>query len=452
MALPLAMILFVPDLVLSTDKPMKRVDWLDLSCLLAPIAVGGLLTLAAVDRHSFFTWVFQSNYRATSSIPLLHNWGMITGYLRGNWALLGLSFVSTAMVSVRSKARGAVALIVAWWLITFAFLMVCSPLWRQYLVFLAYPLAVVIGGGLAATGEWMLRSRRERWRRVGPRSAWAMLTVLGLISFGLHRWEKTRPKVLDGPEWTSELLAARAFIEETVPPDGFVTTDDALLAFAAGRLVQPPFTEASKKQIELGNFTTRDAMAAMLRYGAEAAVFVTGRLIRLPGFEEWIDDVATDRREFGEMRAYRLDLPRCDPKSTIANFENGIELRGYALSRAELHPGDSLTVMLSWGQVDEISGDSHVFMHLVDDEGRLWAQRDGPLGHDEDFTRLWEEDELLFDTRQVRLGDKAPLGKYDLTVGLYHWPSLERLPAYHPDGDRWPQDRVVVTQLNVMSR
>lgn len=326
-----------------------------------------------------------------------------------------------------------------------------SPLWRQYLIFLAFPLAIVSGGGIVAAGRKMLRLRRGTWRQEGLRALWAVLTIVWLTAFGLNRWEKTRPKLVEGPEWSSDHLAARSFIEEKVPPDGFVATDDPLLALAAGRLVQPPFTEASKKQIEMGNFTTEGAMEAMLRYGSEAALFSTGRLILLPGFEEWVSEVATGRREFDELRAYRLDLPRREPDSTLARFENGIELRGYALSRGVLGPGDVLMVMLFWRCTDEVTEDNHVFSHLVHEEGGRWGQHDGPLQDGECPTSQWEQKELVVDVHRISLSPEAPPGTYFLTVGMYPWPSLERVPVFLPNGDRWPQHRAVVTEISVVS-
>jgi hypothetical protein len=448
--LPLTMILFLPDLLLPTDRPTQRVTWLDLLYFVAPVLIVGLLTLAAVDRRSFFTWVLQSNYEATSSVPLRHNWSMMTSYLESNWALLGLSVASAVTVAIAPKKRGAVAIIAAWWLATFAILMACSPLWSQYLVFLAYPLAILTGGGVVATGRWMGRLRRGG--QVWPCVVCTVLMVLLVISFGVDRWQKTRPDLLDGPEWSSDLVGARAFVETAVPRDGFVATDDPLLAFAAGRLVPPPFTEATKKQIELGNFTAKDATEGMLRYGVQAALFSTGRLIRLPELEEWIDQVAIERREFGELRAYWLDLPRRDPISNMSRFDNGIELRGYALSRGELHPGEVLTVMLFWRGAGRVPKSPHVFAHLVDEDGGLWGQHDRRLKKGERQPGQSEDDELVFDVHSVKLSPEAPSGTYFLTVGMYPWPSLERVPAFLPDGTRWPQDRVVVARLKVVSR
>ncbi len=448
---PLAVVLFLPDWILPADEPLQRVRWPDILLFLAPMVTAGLLVLAAVDRRSFFSWVFQSNYQAVRKVPLDENWQMLTSFLRSSWALIGLSAASSAMLATSSSKRRALPFLATWWLSISAMLMVLTPLWRQYLIFLAFPLVIASAGGIVATGKWMLRSRHGRWRQESLHTLWAALTILGLIIFGVDRWQKTKPYLLQGPEWSSEHLAARAFIEAAVPPDGFVATDDALLAFAAGRLVQPPYTEATKKQIELGNFTKEDAMAGMLRYGAQAALFGTGRLTRIPDFETWIDEVATERREFGDMRAYRLDLPRRDPISTMAYFENGIELRGYALSRDELHPGDVLTVMLFWKRTESVPEDYHVFVHLIDDHGGLWGQHDGPPRGGERPTSQWEEDEQVFDMHNVRISPEAPPGSYRLTVGMYPWPSLERVAAFLPDGDRWPQDRAVVTELSVIS-
>jgi hypothetical protein len=194
----------------------------------------------------------------------------------------------------------------------------------------------------------------------------------------------------------------------------------------------------------------------MLRYGAHAALFGTGRLKRLPGFEEWIGEVATERCDFGEMRAYRLDLPRRDPISTLARFENGIELRGYAVSRGDMHPGDVLTVMLFWRGTELVPEAPHVFAHLIREDGGLWGQHDRRLQTSEQQTgrsseSSGRENELVFDVHRVKLSPEAPPGRYVLTVGMYPWPSLERVPAFLPDGSRSPQDRVVVAPLDVVS-
>jgi hypothetical protein len=44
-----------------------------------------------------------------------------------------------------------------------------------------------------------------------------------------------------------------------------------------------------------------------------------------------------------------------------------------------------------------------------------------------------------------------PPGTYTLTVGMYDYGTKERLPAIGPDGERFPNNRIVLDQLQVMT-
>jgi hypothetical protein len=225
-----------------------------------------------------------------------------------------------------------------------------------------------------------------------------------------------------------------------------------MLAFAVGRLVPPPLTELSTKQIKVGNMKTDDARGSILWYGAQTALFSTGRLGRLPGLEDWVASVAAERRDFGELRAYWLDLPQSGPHLAESYLGRKIKLRGYALSSDELRPGDALTVALLWECDGAVSEDYHVFVHLVDEEGHLLGQHDGVPGVGERPTSQWMVGQRVFDTHLVEIGQDVPPGRYNLFVGMYGWPSLERLPAFLPDGGRWPDDRILLGQVLVISR
>jgi hypothetical protein len=70
----------------------------------------------------------------------------------------------------------------------------------------------------------------------------------------------------------------------------------------------------------------------------------------------------------------------------------------------------------------------HFFHHLLDESGVLVAQADGPGV----FSRYWQAGEFFETWFDIALpADVAP-GHYQLVVGLYDWPSLER--AYLTDG------------------
>ena len=451
---PLGAILLFPNSVLPGGRTLGRAKWWDILLFTAPIVGASLLVLAAVDRESFFAWVFGTNYQAATRAPVAENLTMLLEFLRSSWALIGAAAVGSVVLVVSptsepSDRSRALALLGIWWAATTAMLLVLTPLWRQYLIFLSFPLAVASAGGIVEGGKWVIKPRDGAEGHRNPATLWTRLLIIAMLVFGIDRWNKTRPYLLQGPEWSAELLAAKEFIEEIVPPDGFIATDDALLAFAAGRLVQPSFTEASKKQIELGNFTTEDAIDGMLRYGSQAALLGTGRLERLPGYELWIDEVASERHEFGEMRAYRLDLPRRAPDKTMARFENGIELQGYALSHSQLDAGDELTVMLYWRATQGVPADNHIFVHLVDETGRLWGQHDGRPNRGQQPTSQWQKGKLVYDTHDLPLSAEARPGRYRIAVGMYPWPDVERVPVFRPGGGRWKGDRVIVAEVEV---
>jgi hypothetical protein len=111
-----------------------------------------------------------------------------------------------------------------------------------------------------------------------------------------------------------------------------------------------------------------------------------------------------------------------------------------------------LTVMLFWQSSEAVSADYHVFVHLVNEEGYLYGQHDGVPGMGERPTDQWTAGQRVFDTHSIEVGQGAPPGSYHLLVGMYGWPSLERLPAFLPDGSRWPDDQVLFEDIVVSSR
>jgi len=480
-ALPLAVILFLPDLHWTLDRPAtgraaslplamypspfvgdgaaRKTGGLDLAVFLGTAASVGLLVLAAIDRHAFSTWVLQYNYRTASSMQAAAssaNWDQIVGYLEQRWTSVWLAVTGAVALCTTRAGRYGLVIAAVWFLATVVTLLVWSPVWVHYLLFLALPLVAVAGGGLAMLGGWVAGGYKREQRPVYWRVALAALALAGLVVFVVERCGETMPYLTEGPEWSPDRLAARAFLETAVPPDGFVATDDPLLAFAAGRLVPPQMTGASHKRIHSGYLTAGGLVASVLRYRAQVVLFATGRLEQLPAFERWVAAVATGRRDFGPLRAYGLDLPPSAPHTASSRLGSGIELRGYALSDDELRPGDVLTVTLFWRRDGPVplNADHHVFVHLESalqdtEAGRVWGQHDGPPLLGAYPTSDWTEDLLLPDPHPIKIAPETPPGKARLLVGMYGWPSLERLPAFLPDGSRWPDDRIVLAELEV---
>jgi 4-amino-4-deoxy-L-arabinose transferase-like glycosyltransferase len=452
--LPLAVSFFLPGLGRIVDRPARRTGWLDIVAFLG-VAIGlGLLVLALVERDTFFTSVVRYNYQVTGTNVQLAapdvNWNHVVEYLRERWALVWLAATAVAMLCMTPSGRRGLVVTASWFIATLVTLLAWSPIWKHYLLLLALPLVAVAGGGLATIGEWVIRESGDNLRLTRWRMVLVALMVVGAGAFAVERCGESMPQPEGGPEWTPDRLAARAFLETTVTPGGFVVTDDPLLAFAAGRLVPPALTGASYKRIRSGYLTVEDLVVSVLRYRAQAVLFATGRLAQLPAFEHWVAAVASKRYGFDSLWGYRLDLPSFAPHVAASHLGSGIELCGHALSSDELRPGDVLTVTLFWERDGSVAEDYTVFVHLVDEENHMSGQHDGPPLMGAYPTSRWTKGLLLPDPHALVISPETPPGKYRLLVGMYHWPSLERLPAYRPDGERWLDDRIQLTKVHVI--
>jgi hypothetical protein len=107
-------------------------------------------------------------------------------------------------------------------------------------------------------------------------------------------------------------------------------------------------------------------------------------------------------------------------------------------------------VTLFWSTETPIVEDYTVFVHLVDGTGQLRAQHDGIPLMGAYPTSQWPQNLLVPDPHAIPVGPNAPPGQYTVFVGLYHRPSLDRLPAFTADGSRWPDDRIELANVTIL--
>jgi hypothetical protein len=118
-----------------------------------------------------------------------------------------------------------------------------------------------------------------------------------------------------------------------------------------------------------------------------------------------------------------------------------IELLGYDVSGDE-----ALEVTLYWRALTALDQDYTVFMHLLDEDGALLGQGDGPPLNADYPSSYWLPGELLSDTHVIALQEALPPGAY-LLVGLYRLGDGVRLPAYDAQGERAPNDAIKLDAL-----
>ncbi len=115
------------------------------------------------------------------------------------------------------------------------------------------------------------------------------------------------------------------------------------------------------------------------------------------------------------------------------NFGDQGTLLGYDLPPMTARPGDTLNLILYWKVRQEVPTDYSAFVHLVDEQMNIYAQRDSlhPGGYP---TRLWTVDEYNRDPHDLVIPLGTPPGEYLLGVGLYDSTTMMRLPVLEEEG------------------
>lgn len=126
-------------------------------------------------------------------------------------------------------------------------------------------------------------------------------------------------------------------------------------------------------------------------------------------------------------------------------LQSYIHLIGYDLEP----PTDSLLrLTLYWSTDNPIEVDYTVFVHLLNSKGEIVAQHDTAPARGHCPTVVWPPHEVIVDQIEVNLPPDLPSDTYRLIAGMYHQPTLQRLPLFQ-DGVRLPQDSVLLTTVTL---
>jgi hypothetical protein len=171
-----------------------------------------------------------------------------------------------------------------------------------------------------------------------------------------------------------------------------------------------------------------------------------------PLVEDWLNrnafPLGAEWLENARVTAYSACTSALEEQSQHAVFANRIELRACALDPGPLGPTEVIHVSLSWRSLQPIDADYTVFVHLIGEGGRIWAQHDShPVGCSCP-TSSWDVGEEITDQHGIALPADIPPGEYKLVLGLYDATTGERLPLTTSAQDT-PADRVVVGPITV---
>lgn len=163
--------------------------------------------------------------------------------------------------------------------------------------------------------------------------------------------------------------------------------------------------------------------------------------------------------ETGEISLGPVVVPVVEREFTIPPMQHRLEtnlgdqvtLLGYDLSPWRVTPSSSLHLTLYWQARREMGTSYTVFTHLLDQDNRIWGQKDS-IPRDGTYpTTSWVAGEVIVDEYEIVVNPEAPPGHYLLEVGMYNAaaPTLPRLPVLDSIGQT-TGDRILLGEVTVV--
>jgi hypothetical protein len=158
---------------------------------------------------------------------------------------------------------------------------------------------------------------------------------------------------------------------------------------------------------------------------------------------DWNQDVRFVMYAVPSAPATEIEVP------VNQTFGDHISLQGYTLANDELAPGDIVQITLFWQTDTKLDKRYKVFLHLLDENGQLVAQRDSEPGSTLKPTTIWEPNEPITDNHGILIPADLPPGRYILSLGLYDIADPNsRLPIQTENGqlDALTLQTIVITE------
>jgi hypothetical protein len=154
---------------------------------------------------------------------------------------------------------------------------------------------------------------------------------------------------------------------------------------------------------------------------------------------------AGDAARVGPLKVPLDDAtPAAGETPLAAHLGEALDLAGY---RVDLREG-RMVVRLRWQAVARPEQDYTVFIHLEGAGGGIVAQSDEQPRAGAYPTSLWDAGETVVTEQALELPADLPAGPYKLWVGMYWWPTGERLPV-RVEGRSAPEDRLLLETISV---
>jgi hypothetical protein len=123
------------------------------------------------------------------------------------------------------------------------------------------------------------------------------------------------------------------------------------------------------------------------------------------------------------------------PNPLDVEFGGVMKLLGYEIEKEQVRPGEKLSITLYWESLAKMERNWSVFVHLLDEEGIIVAQRDTYPGLGRYPTTIWAVGDSIADRYAIAIPETAfSPTRASIEVGLYYLPTGERLLASSEEG------------------
>ncbi|MEA3407911.1 MAG: glycosyltransferase family 39 protein [Chloroflexota bacterium] len=413
----------------------KRVrgGMLFVSATIAPI----LIALVFYSPYAFIQQVvgtlFEAREAHGSRQYLAENVRQISAYLfHDKWrvshvGLFALAFLGIASLIVH-RQWDKLMILGTWLGGTFGAVVFHAPLRRHQLLLIIPPL--IVTAGLAI--QQLLEGARGI-ADTPPREQLLMaIIVIALLPVGINLPRTVRANISIRKTLLAENQESRAgseairFLRIHTPEGSSVITDDPMLAFKANRSIPPHLAVPSARRIESQELSSKELVRLTKNTAPAAILFWEQRLIRLEEYATWV------RENFHTVHAYAdgrwIYLPQ---DATPISFpqpistEEGICILGSNIESLTVEAGGNLSATIFLQTKKPLTSDYTLFMHLLDEEGNVWGQKDLPPLDRYYPSSAWHVEEVIAQTVDIGVAQDAPPGEKILSVGFYG-----------PDGDR----------------
>ena len=252
--------------------------------------------------------------------------------------------------------------------------------------------------------------------------------------------------------WPLLVLAVSAFacywygplpFSRSVHPDRYLVDEIAAKSVAEAKALIPPEASLAAERHIGSNFTQRRTLLMPRGHSWKGADYV------LLNFNPRFGYISKRSRELlpilekspsheliyaeNNIRLFRHRPPPMEHPLS-ANLGNMVQLLGYDLDTDRLKPGDTLQLTLYWQALNKMEINYTVFTHLLDEENRIWGQKDNwPLNNTYPTTE-WIKGEIVIDSYDIIVDREAPPGEYTLEVGMYDLATNDRVSIIDAQG------------------